>query len=87
VLAWMIERCAGRAAARDGGIGLLPRPEAIDTRGMSLEPETLRALLSVDSQLWRGELQEIRTYLEQFGERLPAAMRVELDKSAAALGG
>ncbi|EQD61348.1 Phosphoenolpyruvate carboxykinase (GTP), partial [mine drainage metagenome] len=43
VLAWMIERCAGRAAAHDGGIGLLPRPEEIDTRGMSLEPETLRA--------------------------------------------
>jgi phosphoenolpyruvate carboxykinase (GTP) len=87
VLAWMIERCAGRAGVRDGGIGLLPRPEEIDTRGLSLEPETLRALLSVDSQLWRRELDETRAYLEQYGERLPGEMRVELGKSAAALAG
>lgn len=85
VLAWMIERCAGRAAAHDGGIGLLPRPEEIDTRGLSVEPETLRALLSVDRELWRQELAETRTYLEQYGERLPEEMRTELDKSAAAL--
>ncbi len=87
VLAWMLERCAGRAGARDGGIGLLPRPEEIDTRGLSLEPETLRALLSVDAELWRRELEETRTYLEQYGERLPGEMRAELSKSAAALAG
>ena len=87
VLAWMLERCAGRAGARDGGIGLLPRAEEIDTRGLSLEPETLRALLSVDAQLWRRELQETRSYLEQYGERLPGQLLVELNKSAAALAG
>ena len=87
VLAWMLERCAGRAGARDGGIGLLPRAEEIDTRGLSLEPETLRALLSVDAQLWRRELLETRSYLEQYGERLPGQLLVELNKSAAALAG
>ncbi len=87
VLAWMIERCGGRAGAHDGGIGLLPRPADIDTRGMSLEPETLRALLSVDAELWRHELDETRTYLEQYGERLPEQMRIDLKKSAAALAG
>jgi phosphoenolpyruvate carboxykinase (GTP) len=85
VLAWMIERCAGRADARDGRIGLLPHPAGIDTRGLSLEPETLRALLAVDVPLWRQELAETRAYLGQYGERLPQELLHELDRSAAAL--
>ncbi len=86
VLAWMLERCADKAGAVDGGIGLLPRPEDLNTQGMALEPETLRALLSVDAELWRKEIAETGAYLEQYGERLPAQLTAELAKSAAALG-
>ncbi|MGC8519460.1 MAG: phosphoenolpyruvate carboxykinase (GTP) [Steroidobacteraceae bacterium] len=86
VIAWMLDRCTHRANAIDGGIGLLPRPEDINTQGMTLEPETLRALLSVDTQLWRQEIAEIRAYLERYGERLPAQMSAELHKTARALG-
>ncbi len=86
VIAWMLDRCAERAHAIDGAIGLLPRPEDINTQGMTLEPETLRALLSVDTQLWRKEITEIRAYLERFGARLPAPMIAELEKTAQALG-
>ena len=86
VIAWMLDRCADRANAIDGAIGLLPRPEDINTQGMTLEPETLRALLSVDTQLWRKEITEIRAYLERYGARLPAPMIAELEKTAQALG-
>ncbi len=86
VIAWMLERCAERANAVEAPIGRLPRPEDINTQGMTLEPETLRALLSVDTQLWRKEVAETRAYLERFGARLPAQMMTELDKTAQALG-
>jgi phosphoenolpyruvate carboxykinase (GTP) len=82
----MLDRCTDRANAIDGAIGLLPRPEDINTQGMTLEPETLRALLSVDTQLWRKEITEIRAYLERYGARLPAPMIAELEKTAQALG-
>ncbi len=86
VLAWMLDRCADKAAAVDGGVGLLPRPEDLNTQGMAIEPETLRALLSVDAELWRKEIAETRVYLERYGERLPAQMIAELEKSADAIG-
>ena len=86
MLAWMLDRCSQRATALDGGIGLLPRPEDLNTRGMSIEPQTLRALLAVDAPLWRKELAETRAYLEQYGQRLPAQMIEQLEKTAAALG-
>ena len=86
VIAWMLDRCAERANAVDAPIGRLPRPEDINTQGMTIEPETLRALLSVDTQLWRKEVAETRAYLERFGARLPAQMMTELEKTAQALG-
>ena len=86
VIAWMLDRCAERANAVEAPIGRLPRPEDINTQGMTIEPETLRALLSVDTQLWRKEVAEIRAYLERFGARLPVQMLTELKKTAQALG-
>jgi phosphoenolpyruvate carboxykinase (GTP) len=71
----------------DGGIGLLPRPKDLDTAGLAVGPEELRALLSVDRELWLNEVAEMRAYLARFGERLPAQLWAELDKTAAALGG
>ena len=85
VLAWMLERCSGKAHAIDGGIGLLPRPKDLDTAGLDVSPEELRALLSVDAELWRKEVAETRAYLSRYGERLPAEMWSELQRTAAAL--
>ena len=86
VLAWMLDRCAGKARAVDGGIGLLPQPKDLDTAGLDVSPEALRALLSVDTELWRKEVAEARAYLSKYGERIPAEMWAELEKTAAALG-
>ena len=86
VLAWMLERCAGKAQAIDRGIGLLPRPEDLNTAGLDVEPEALSALLSVDTELWRREVTETRAYLSQYGERLPREMLSELERTASGLG-
>jgi GTP-dependent phosphoenolpyruvate carboxykinase len=35
-------------------------------------------LLSVSPQLWQSEFKGIATYLAEFGERVPAALKTEL---------
>ncbi|MBV8308268.1 MAG: phosphoenolpyruvate carboxykinase (GTP) [Gammaproteobacteria bacterium] len=86
VLAWMLERVAGRAGATDSAIGRLPRAEDLDLRGLELGPQALAALLAVDPALWRKEIGELREYLGTYGERLPAAMLEELRRTDQQLG-
>jgi phosphoenolpyruvate carboxykinase (GTP) len=86
VLSWMLERCAGRAAATESPIGWLPRAADLDTRGLNVTPEALDALLTVDPALWRKEVTELREYLGKYGSRLPAAMLGELGATEQRLG-
>jgi phosphoenolpyruvate carboxykinase (GTP) len=86
VLAWMLDRCAGRAGAVESAIGWLPRPGDLDMRGLDLPPGSLEALLTVDADLWRKEIADIREYLTKYGERLPAAMLAELKNTEQRLG-
>jgi len=86
VLAWMLDRCAGRAGAVESPIGWQPRPQDLDTHGLDVGPETLSALLTVDPVLWRRELAEMRAYFAKYGDRLPAALLEELAHTEQRLG-
>jgi phosphoenolpyruvate carboxykinase (GTP) len=78
VLAWMLDRAAGKAAATDSAIGFLPRAEDLNVSGLSINSEALHELLTVDRTLWRKETADMRQYLKQYGERLPAALLDQL---------
>ncbi|TLY58070.1 MAG: phosphoenolpyruvate carboxykinase (GTP), partial [Gammaproteobacteria bacterium] len=78
VLAWMLDRCAGSAGAAESAIGRLPRPQDLNTTGLNVSEDSLRALLTVDPAMWRKEAADVRAYLQQFGSRLPAALLQEL---------
>ncbi len=78
VLRWVIDRCKGSAPARETAIGSLPNAADIDQTGLTLSPEVLDELLNVDPELWREEFAGIQKYLEEFGERVPAALSAEL---------
>jgi phosphoenolpyruvate carboxykinase (GTP) len=78
VLAWMLDRCAGRSGATESPIGWLPRPGDLDLRGLDVGPQALAALLTVDPALWRKEVAEIRDYLGKYGSHLPAELLAEL---------
>ena len=81
VLAWMLDRCAGKAGASESAAGWLPRPADLDTRGLNVGAEALAALLTVDAGLWRKEVAELREYLRRFGSRLPQALLAELEST------
>jgi len=85
VLRWIIDRCSGKADAVETPIGHLPHPHDIDLDGVDVDPATLQQLLAVDNASWRREMESIASYLEEFEDRVPAALRAELDKVLAAL--
>ena len=78
VLRWVIDRCKGSAPARETAIGSLPNAADIDQTGLTLSPEVLDELLNVNPELWREEFAGIQKYLEEFGDRVPAALSAEL---------
>jgi phosphoenolpyruvate carboxykinase (GTP) len=82
VLAWVFERCDGKAAANDTAIGRLPTPAALHQEGLSLAPGALDELLSVDEDEWRTEMPLIEEHYAVFSDRLPNALRDELDALA-----
>jgi phosphoenolpyruvate carboxykinase (GTP) len=86
VLAWIVERCAGRAEAVETPIGLVPAEGALDVEGLDLSPEALKALLAVDEDGVRAELPQIRDHLDQFGDDLPDAVRAQLERLVGRLG-
>ena len=79
VLAWMLERCAGRAAAVETPIGYMPRASDLDTAGLGIDAADLAELMAVPRDAWRQEIAELRTYLQGYGSHLPAALVTELD--------
>jgi len=85
VLAWIFERCAGRAAAVETPVGNVPAPGALDLAGLDLTETQLATLLGVDTAEWRSELDAIRAHYATFADRLPAALNEQLDRLAARL--
>jgi phosphoenolpyruvate carboxykinase (GTP) len=86
VLAWMLERCAGKASGVETPIGWLPGDADLNLRGLEVTPSTMRELLSVERDLWRVEAKDIRSYIEEFGHRTPAALKAELSALEQRLG-
>jgi phosphoenolpyruvate carboxykinase (GTP) len=79
VLDWVLGRCAGKVQANETAIGNLPRPQDLNLKGLDISSSDLQALLSVDPELWKKEVGDIRTYLQTYGDRLPAELVKQLD--------
>jgi phosphoenolpyruvate carboxykinase (GTP) len=79
VLAWVFERCAGRAEGHETAIGTLPTAADLDLAGLSIPKKDLAELLHVDAEGWLAELPLIRSYYRKFGTKLPAEFSQELD--------
>jgi len=86
VLRWATERCAGKGAAVESPIGLLPAPGALDTTGLDVAPETMRELLAIDPADWRQEATALGEFFAKFGDRLPAELERQRQALIARLG-
>jgi phosphoenolpyruvate carboxykinase (GTP) len=85
VLRWIIDRCEGRVGATETAVGFLPEAGSIDMTDLDISAADMQALTSIDAEQWRAEMTAIGEYLDSYGERLPAELRSEQEKVAAAL--
>jgi phosphoenolpyruvate carboxykinase (GTP) len=86
VLEWVFRRCEGTADAIETSIGLLPAEGAIDTEGLNIDAEAMRELLSVDEDLIRQQLPQLKEHLAKFGDKLPAQIAAQLEALEQRLG-
>ena len=71
VLKWIVERLEGKADAQETAIGLLPTKGSLDVAGLTLRPDALETLLSVDAAAWAEEAALIPDFYARYGDRLP----------------
>jgi phosphoenolpyruvate carboxykinase (GTP) len=86
VLAWILDRCTGKAEARETPIGQLPRATDLNLTGLEIAEAALDELLSVNAEEWRAEAADMEKYLEEFAARTPAALRAEVKALQQRLG-
>ncbi|MGB3414656.1 MAG: phosphoenolpyruvate carboxykinase (GTP) [Microbacteriaceae bacterium] len=78
VLEWITRRVAGEAEAVDSAIGKLPVTHGLNLEGIELSDAQLEELFRVDQASWLAEAEMTEEYFEKFGDKLPVAMREQL---------
>ena len=85
VLLWILDRCAGNVDADETAIGYVPKAEDIDITDLDMTVDDVKALLTIDKDVWMEDVENIKEYFAQFGDRLPKAIADELVKLEANL--
>jgi len=80
VLKWMCERVDGKADAVETPIGLMPKKEDLDMKGLDISPEDMDELLLVDRTAFTAELEDLDAYIARVGDRLPKRMKVQIEE-------
>ncbi len=86
VLGWIIDRCTGRLPANETPIGYVPRTGDLNLNGLTIDHATIGQLLDVDRTAWLSEIDAVGRYLDEFGGRLPDALRDQQRRVKRALG-
>ena len=86
VLKWVVERCAGNAAAVEKPIGMLPTAEALDLAGLEMLDGALDELLKVDAAEWHQELESQGELFALLGDKMPKGVHEQREALRKRLG-
>lgn len=79
VVMWILARCAGEVDAVETPIGFVPKPEDINIEGLDgVTVDTVKNLLTIDKQSWLEDVENIKAFYKQVGDRVPKEMYDEL---------
>ena len=79
VLDWILQRCEDKVDARETAIGYVPYAKDINIEGLNgISIDTIEDLLSVDKASWLEDVENIKSFYAQVGDRVPATMYEEL---------
>ncbi|HOK30407.1 MAG TPA: phosphoenolpyruvate carboxykinase (GTP), partial [bacterium] len=70
VLKWIIDRINNNVKAKESPIGLLPYIEDLELSGLNISRENMEKLFKIDNDEWKLELEDVRSFFNQFGEKL-----------------
>ncbi len=71
VLQWIVERANGQAYGVESPLGWMPRYEDIDWRGLDFPAKQFQELMTVDTELWKREVQLQEELFITLYDRLP----------------
>jgi phosphoenolpyruvate carboxykinase (GTP) len=71
VLRWIIDRCRGRAPARETQIGWMPRYRDFDWTGLDYSSEKFTECMRIDGAEWQRELISQTEFFLKLHDRLP----------------
>ena len=80
VLDWIIGRLEGSNQGQESLVGTVPRAGELKTAGIDVDQSTLDELLEIDPEAWSKEVESIKEFFEEFGERMPKQLFEELEK-------
>ena len=86
MLEWVFRRCQGEGEAVETAIGLLPTAGDLNTEGLEISAAAMAELLTVDEELYRQQLPQVKEHLAKFGDKLPAEVSAQLDALEQRLG-
>ncbi len=78
VLLWILARCEGKADAVETAIGYVPMAEDINIEGLDITIDTIKELLTVDTESWLTDVEDIKKFYALVGDHVPAEMYEEL---------
>ena len=80
VLAWILDRVEGTAAAVESPVGWLPAPGAIDYAAAGVSDADWAELFSIDPAAHLAEADDAAAFFDTFGGRVPEAVTAQLDE-------
>jgi phosphoenolpyruvate carboxykinase (GTP) len=86
VLQWILERCEGKAPARETAIGYVPYAEDINIEGLDyqikaerkFDKKALEDILSVETSYWLDDVDNIKGFYAKIGAHMPQELLTEL---------
>ena len=80
VLAWIVDRCHGRANARDTALGFEPYYADLNWTGLDYAPDRYEQVMKIDSAMWSRELVAHDELFAKLGAKRPAALIAERER-------
>ncbi len=82
VLQWVVDRCHGRANARENAVGLVPAYGDLHWTGAEFNADMFEGVMRLDRAQWERELASHDELFAKLGTKRPAALQFERERLA-----
>ena len=82
VLQWVVDRCRGRANARENAVGFVPGYGDLHWTGAAFNADLFEGVMRLDRAQWERELASHDELFAKLGAKRPAALQSERDRLA-----